>query len=117
MGLLHARRETPPMNLMQSEDCGACKQLDVSMLHSTVLERGLGMDAQAADRGLLEFTRDPVEAIRRVDSGEFSLAFILKAIPTSAVIAVADAADRMPHKSTYLYPKPRTGLVMNPLWD
>jgi uncharacterized protein (DUF1015 family) len=31
-------------------------------------------------------------------------------------MAVADASDRMPQKSTYLYPKPPTGLVMNPLW-
>jgi len=26
---------------------------------------------------------------------------------------VAQAGDRMPHKSTYFYPKPLTGLVLN----
>ena len=27
--------------------------------------------------------------------------------------AVASAGERMPHKSTYFFPKPLTGLVMN----
>jgi uncharacterized protein (DUF1015 family) len=30
-------------------------------------------------------------------------------------MAVADAGERMPHKSTYFYPKLPAGLVMNPL--
>jgi uncharacterized protein (DUF1015 family) len=77
----------------------------------------MGIDKCVVEGGFLEYARDPLEAIGRVDSGEFQLAFLLKAIPTSAVMAVADAGDRMPQKSTYLYPKPRTGLVMNPLWD
>jgi uncharacterized protein (DUF1015 family) len=29
------------------------------------------------------------------------------------VRAVAAAGERMPHKSTYFFPKPLTGLVMN----
>ena len=33
------------------------------------------------------------------------------------VLAVADSGERMPHKSTYFYPKPLTGLVMNVFED
>jgi uncharacterized protein (DUF1015 family) len=115
--LLSAPRKASLMNMMGDEHSEAWKRLDVSLLHAVILEKVMGIDKCAVEGGFLEYTRDPLEAIGRVDSGEFQLAFLLKAIPTSAVMAVADAGDRMPQKSTYLYPKPRTGLVMNPLWD
>ena len=35
--------------------------------------------------------------------------------PVSGVLAVADAQDRMPEKSTYFHPKPPAGLVMRSL--
>ena len=35
------------------------------------------------------------------------------ATKVSEVQAVATAGERMPHKSTYFFPKPLTGLVMN----
>jgi len=33
------------------------------------------------------------------------------------VLAVADAGDRMPQKSTYFYPKTPAGLVANSITD
>jgi uncharacterized protein (DUF1015 family) len=90
--------------------------LDVSLLHGVILPRILGMDTPAKERASLEFTRDAEEALKRVDSNEFQLAFLLNPIEISSILAVADAGDRMPQKSTYFYPKPPTGMVMNPLY-
>jgi uncharacterized protein (DUF1015 family) len=89
--------------------------LDVSLLHGVILPRILGIDTPEKERGGLEYTRDGLEAIYRVDSGEYQLAFLLNPIPVSSILAVADAGDRLPQKSTYFYPKPPTGLVMYPL--
>ena len=34
--------------------------------------------------------------------------------PVEQTLAVADAGERMPRKSTFFYPKMATGLVLNP---
>jgi uncharacterized protein (DUF1015 family) len=42
-------------------------------------------------------------------------AFLLEPTPVAEIVAVAAAGDVMPQKSTYFYPKPLSGLVLNPL--
>ncbi|MFC1924907.1 DUF1015 domain-containing protein [Chloroflexota bacterium] len=92
------------------------KDLDVTILHQVILRRIMGIDNQQKEE-CLEYTQEELEAIRRVDSGEYQLAFLMNPIPISRVLAVADAGDRMPQKFTYFYPKLPTGLVVHPLWD
>jgi uncharacterized protein (DUF1015 family) len=41
-------------------------------------------------------------------------AFLLEPTPVESIIRVAAEGDVMPQKSTYFYPKPLTGLVINP---
>ena len=50
-----------------------------------------------------------------VESGEYDLAFLLRATPVEQVREVAQAGATMPPKSTYFYPKLLTGLLFNPL--
>jgi len=50
-----------------------------------------------------------------VARGEAEVAILVRPTEVGQVCAVADAGDRMPPKSTYFYPKPTTGLVMNRL--
>lgn len=45
--------------------------------------------------------------------GDGELAVLLNPPKITEVKDVARAGDRMPHKSTYFYPKPLTGLVIN----
>ena len=92
------------------------KDLDVAILHWLILRRIMGIDTPQKEE-CLEYTQEGLEAIERVDSGEYHLAFLMNPIPISKVLAVADAGDRMPQKFTYFYPKLPTGLVMHPLWD
>lgn len=95
----------------------AVSSLDVAVLHRLILRRILKIDNSKLEEECLEYTRDGIEAINRVDKGDHQIAFFLNPTPISGMLAVADARLRMPQKSTYFYPKTPTGLVMNPLWD
>ncbi|MFA5375078.1 MAG: DUF1015 domain-containing protein [Dehalococcoidia bacterium] len=95
----------------------AVSSLDVAILHRLILRRILKIDNAKLEEECLEYTRDGVEAINRVNKGDHQIAFFLNPTPISGMLAVADAKLRMPQKSTYFYPKTPTGLVMNPLWD
>lgn len=87
--------------------------LEVSALHDRLLEPLLGIGAaELAAGGLVAYTRDVLEARARVVSGEFDMAFFLRAPSLAQVQAVADAGENMPQKSTYFWPKPASGLVL-----
>jgi uncharacterized protein (DUF1015 family) len=92
----------------------AYSDLDVSILHSYVLENALGIDKEnMANQINLRYTRSMDEAIESVKSGKATAAFLINATKVSQIKAVALAGDKMPQKSTYFYPKLKTGLVMN----
>ena len=94
----------------------AYSDLDVSILHSFVLENALGIDKEnMANQINLRYTRSMDEAIESVKSGKATAAFLINATKVSQIKAVALAGDKMPQKSTYFYPKLKTGLVMNVL--
>lgn len=112
-----APREMSPLQAMLPPDQPeVVRTLDVSLLHGVVLGKLLGIATRQQEEACLEFTRDPLEAINRVDSGEFQLAFFLNPLPLKSLFAVADAGARLPQKTTYFYPKTATGLVVNPLF-
>jgi len=95
----------------------AVRRLDVSLL-SAALEACAGLDAAAvADGTRLTYTKDAAEALALVDASTdgADAAFLLDATPAAEIIAVAAEGDVMPQKSTYIYPKAITGLVINPL--
>jgi uncharacterized protein (DUF1015 family) len=77
----------------------------VSRLHEQVL--GDREDA-------LRFTPDAVAAEQAVRSGEAVAAYFLPATDASTIQRVVGAGGRLPQKSTFFFPKPRTGLVMRP---
>jgi uncharacterized protein (DUF1015 family) len=91
------------------------ESLDVAVLADHVLRDALGISADAIAGGALAYTRDVAEAERAVRSGEVALAFTTNASTTAEIIAVSDAAEVMPQKSTYFYPKVPTGLLLSPL--
>ena len=94
----------------------AVRQLDVT-LAAAALERLGGIDAEAIAGGALRYPTDAGEAVGwvadRRDGAD--LALLLEPTPASAIISVAADGDVMPQKSTYIYPKALTGLVINPL--
>ena len=92
----------------------AYQGLDVSILHSLILEENFGIDPEnMADQKNLVYTRDVSEAIEDVRNGKFQCSFILNATKVSEIKDISLANEKMPQKSTYFYPKVITGLVMN----
>ncbi len=100
-------------------DCSeALRGLDVSVLHTLVLERTMGIDkANMAAQINLTYTRSFDEAIESVKSGASQCCFILNPTRVTEIRDVAAAGEKMPQKSTYFYPKLITGLVMNRLGE
>ena len=94
----------------------ASRQLDVSVLHTLILEKVMGIDKEnMANQTNLTYTKFFEEAIMKVDSGEFQCSFILNPTRVTEIRDVAAAGEKMPQKSTYFYPKMITGMVMNDL--
>jgi uncharacterized protein (DUF1015 family) len=91
--------------------------LDVT-LAGVAIERLAGIDAEAVAEGTrIAYTHDPAEAIAWVMAGQdgAAIAVLLEPTPARDIVAVAAEGDLMPQKSTYIYPKALTGLVINPL--
>ncbi|HEX2029807.1 MAG TPA: DUF1015 domain-containing protein [Actinomycetota bacterium] len=63
----------------------------------------------------LRFTPDAAGAEAAVRAGQADLALLLPPARVEHVRAVVDRGERLPPKSTYFWPKPRTGLVIRPL--
>ena len=113
--VLTARRDAFVPILPSGGD--AVRRLDVTLV-SAALERLCGIDRAATmTGGRVGYTKDVGEAIAwvdgRVDAAD--AAFLLEATPVADIAAVARDGDVMPQKSTYFYPKPVTGFVLNPL--
>jgi uncharacterized protein (DUF1015 family) len=99
---------------MPAERTRAWRHLAVNVLQFGVLEPMLGIDAPALESGeYVEFSEDANETAEAVRRGQVPIAFLVPATRADELIAVADAGDRMPQKSTYFYPKLGTGLVLN----
>ncbi len=94
----------------------ASRGLDVSVLHSLILEKLLGIDKENMASGKnLVYTRSFDEAISEVDAKNAQCAFIINPTRVEEIGAVARAGEKMPQKSTYFYPKIITGLCINDL--
>lgn len=94
----------------------ASQGLDVTVLHTLVLEKIFGIDAEnMANQINLTYTKYFEEAIGSVKNGKSQCAFILNPTKVTEIRDVAAAGEKMPQKSTYFYPKLITGLVMNDL--
>jgi uncharacterized protein (DUF1015 family) len=90
------------------------KHLDVSILHTAILERLLGIDAKALEEQQnVTYSRDPEDALSRVDRGEEQIFFLLNQTSPDEVRRIADRGEKMPQKSTDFYPKLLTGLVLS----
>jgi uncharacterized protein (DUF1015 family) len=92
------------------------RNLDVSVLHTLILEKLLGIgDEQLVGGDYVTYTEKEREALAAVEAGEYQLALFLNPTKIEEIIAVAAQGEKMPQKSTYFYPKLITGLVINPL--
>jgi uncharacterized protein (DUF1015 family) len=85
-------------------------KLDVSLLQQLVVS---ALCPTQQEQEAIVYTKDDHEALDWASDGTGTGALLLNATKVSEVQAVATAGERMPHKSTYFYPKPLTGLVIH----
>ncbi len=65
------------------------------------------------DEERLIYVKDEPEVFEAVRNRVGAMGVLLNPTKIHEVKEVAAAGDRMPHKSTYFYPKPLTGLVIH----
>ena len=85
------------------------------MLHGLIFDNVLGLKDKISNEENVIYTRDPALAIREVSSGKCEAAFFLNPTKVKQVRDIAKIGDKMPHKSTYFYPKLLSGFVINKL--
>jgi len=89
------------------------RQLDLSHLHSIVLDRLLGLDAEKVrEQTNLRYLRDAGEAVEQVRRGEADVTFLTNPVSMEQLREVAFAGDVMPQKSTDFFPKLLSGLTI-----
>lgn len=87
------------------------KNLAVMLLHSVVLK-----DIITEEKSEILYTKSIGEVSELVKSGQYILGVILPPLTALDIFEVVLADEKLPHKTTYFYPKILSGLVFNPLW-
>ena len=104
-----------PKEVISSEN--PKENLDVTLLSEKVLDPILGIQDLRKDTRI-DFVggiRGLGELERRVDSGEMEVAFALFPVSMAELLAIADAGEIMPPKTTWFEPKLRSGLFIHEL--
>lgn len=88
--------------------------LDVSILQEEILKPILGIKNTRTDKRLHYVSKnDNMKWIKNeIDRQNYAVGFGLKPVTVSQLKAIADAKMTMPPKSTYIYPKLRSGLTI-----
>ena len=93
------------------------RSLDAALLEERVLGPILGMGDIRTDKRV-DFVggiRGTTELARRVDSGEMAVGIALYPVTVEQLMAVSDAGQIMPPKTTWFEPKLRSGLFVHTL--
>ena len=109
--LLRAKPETclPALGFLPERQ----RQLDLSFLHTIVLDRLLGLDAEKVrEQTNIRYLRDAGEAVELVRRGEANATFLTNPVSMEQLREVAFAGDVMPQKSTDFFPKLMSGLTI-----
>ncbi len=88
------------------------KGLDVTILREIIIGHGLGLDRDNPE-GHIEYTPSISEALHKVIGGEVQVSFILNPTRVDQMRIAAEMGHKLPHKSTYFFPKLSSGLVLN----
>jgi uncharacterized protein (DUF1015 family) len=98
-----------------SQDADPISRLDVSALQDRLLSPVLGIDDPRTSKRIdfIGGIRGTDELVRQVDSGTAAVAFSMYPTTVEQLMAIADAGQIMPPKSTWFEPKLRSGLFIH----
>lgn len=89
------------------------QDLPVFMVQERVLKRFLGYTSEMLDTKVnIEYVKGTGPTKYAMASGEFQACFFVKPPSVEQVMAVAEAGQKMPHKSTYFFPKIWSGALL-----
>jgi uncharacterized protein (DUF1015 family) len=89
------------------------RQLDLTQLHSIVLNRLLGLNAEKVrEQTNTRYLRDAGEAVEQARRGEADIVFLTNPVTMEQLREVAFAGEVMPQKSTDFFPKLLSGLAI-----
>ena len=95
----------------------AYQNLDTGVLEALILKGTLGLsDDDISHLHNFGYARDTQQAIVLVQSGDYDVAFLMRATPVGQVRDIAASGENMPPKSTFFFPKLLTGLLFSPLF-
>lgn len=87
--------------------------LDVTILREIIMGRGLGLGVNGKSaEGHVEYAPLVAEVLNKLTKGEVQIGFILNPTRVDQVRIAAELGHKLPHKSTYFYPKISSGLVL-----
>ena len=92
----------------------ALRDFDVTLLREVIMGHGLGLD-RSNHEGMIEYSPSVAEAVERVNNGQVQVAFLLNPTRVEQVQTAAELGHKLPHKSTYFFPKTVSGLILNVL--
>ncbi|MDP8240074.1 MAG: DUF1015 domain-containing protein [Candidatus Hatepunaea meridiana] len=111
--LLTLKDPTLMDKLVEGEHSEIWSRLDVTVLHTALLDRILGITAEKlASYSNVHYIRGRDEILDLVGKDGNQAAFLINATRMDQVRDVALAGERMPQKSTDFFPKLLTGMVM-----
>ena len=87
------------------------KELDVVVLRDVIFN-GVMKTGELKIDETISYERWSKDAVKRVDEGEATVAFLVNATKPEQVLNVAKNGERMPQKSTDFYPKADSGFTM-----
>jgi uncharacterized protein (DUF1015 family) len=93
--------------------------IDAAILSNNFIAPIMGIENPKTDERIdfIGGIRGTKELVRLVDTGDYELAFSLYPTSIKQLLAVADAGEVMPPKSTWFEPKLRSGMVVNLLTE
>jgi uncharacterized protein (DUF1015 family) len=94
----------------------AVLRVDAAMGPAVVGLHHAWLDDQVPEEEL-RFTHEVDEALEAVRRGEARAAYLLPPTTPERILEVVERGERLPRKSTFFWPKPRTGMVLMPLDD
>jgi uncharacterized protein (DUF1015 family) len=106
-------RRDADLEAMLPDVSEAQRGLDVVLLHRLILEKALGISAEAvaAEKNVV-YEREMDAALAAVDRGEAQLACLLNPVRVQQVADIALGGDVLPQKSTDFYPKLLSGIAI-----
>ena len=117
--VLTTRPNQPHQATMSCGPGPSWQQFTAAVVDDVVVRQTLNISAERTHHDVT-YTPDAATARAAVSTGDAQLALLLPTPSLEELVAIAEAGDRLPPKSTYFDPKAAAGLVINdvspPLW-